>query len=344
MDDNNFPIDFIITWVDGNDPEWQAEKAQYKGIKGDSRANRYRDWDTLRYWFRGVEKFAPWVNNIFFVTWGHLPSWLNTDNPKLKIINHKDYIPEEWLPTFSSRTIDMNFHRIEELSEHFVYFNDDMFIIRPVERKEFFDKGLPVDAAVLNVIAPTGSDKNGSKLTGDSLYTSVFYDTCVINRNFNKKNVIKNNRSKWFSLKYRKQLIKNYMLNTWNYFTGFKVVHLPYSYLKQTYKEVWEKEPEILSLACEHRFRKATDVNHFVFSYWQFAEGNFMPRDLSVGSLMTICNDETQNKSIYDTICNQTKKFICVNDQFSGDNYDEVNQNLVNSFEAILPEKSSFEL
>ena len=338
----DYPIDFIITWVDGSDPAWQEEKAKYKN-SGDARANRYRDWDTLRYWFRGVERFAPWVNSIFFVTWGHLPDWLNTEHPKLRIVNHKDYIPEEYLPTFSSRPIDMNFHRIEELADHFVYFNDDMFLLRPVKREDFFVNGLPCDAAIQDVVVPKGKDDNGDKLVADALYTAVFYDTAVLNRNFDKKAVIHGTRAKWYSLKYKRQLIKNILLNEWHFFTGFKMVHLPYSYLKETYREVWEKEQEVLSTACKHKFRTATDVNHYIFSYWQFAKGTFVPRDLSVGSLMALCNDEGRNQRIYNTIQNQNKKILCINDQFSGDNFEEVNRKLIKSFESVFPEKSSFE-
>ena len=343
MKEKSFPIDFIITWVDGNDPVWQAEKAKYKGVGGDGRANRYREWDTLRYWFRGVEKFAPWVNKVFFVTWGHLPSWLNIEHPKLQIVKHTDYIPPEYLPTFSSRPIDMNFHRIEDLSEHFVYFNDDMFLIRPVDQTDFFVNGLPCDSAVQDVVAPKGKGTNGEKLIGDSQYTAIYYDTAVINRNFDKRAVIKADRSKWFTLKYGKNVVKNYLLGSWNFFTGFKMIHFPYSYLKDTYREVWEKEPEALSQACEHKFRNPTDVNHFVFSYWQLAKGAFAPRNLSVGRLMSLANDDSRNQIIYDTIRNQSKKFVCVNDTFSGANFEQVKRNLVSSFEAILHEKSSFE-
>ena len=340
----NEPIDFIITWVDGNDPNWQAEKEKYRGTGGDKRANRYRDWDTLRFWFRGVERFAPWVNRVYFVTCGHLPAWLDTSNPKLQIVNHKDYIPQEYLPTFSSRPIDMNFHHIGELSEHFVYFNDDMFLIRPVERNDFFKNGLPCDAAIQDVVPPIGKGENGEKLTGDALYTAVFYNTAVINRNFDKKSVIAANRGKWFSKNYGKLVFKNIILNSWNYFTGFKTVHLPYSYLKSSYREVWEKEPEVLAEACRHKFRTSTDVNHFIFSYWQFAKGTFSPRDLSIGKLMSLSNDEKRNTRIYETIKTQRLKMICINDQFSGSNFEEVNQNLVDSFMSILPDKCSFEL
>ena len=83
--DENFDIDFVITWVDGNDPLWLKEYRKYKGIEDEEFVFRYRDWDFLRYWFRGVEENAPWVRKIHFVTWGHIPSWLDTSNPKINI-------------------------------------------------------------------------------------------------------------------------------------------------------------------------------------------------------------------------------------------------------------------
>lgn len=94
----------------------------------------------LQYWFRGVEKFAPWVNRIYFVTWGHIPSWLNLSHPKLKVVRHEEFIPTDYLPTFSSHPIELNLHRIKGLSERFVYFNDDTFLIRPVLQEDFFQK------------------------------------------------------------------------------------------------------------------------------------------------------------------------------------------------------------
>ena len=139
-------IDFVITWVDGSDPAWREEKEKYQPKADcDVREERYRDWELLPYWFRGVERFAPWVRKIHFITWGHLPAWLDTSNPKLHIVNHRDYIPEEYLPTFCSDTIELFMNRIEGLAEHFVYFNDDMFCIAPLEEDVFFHNGLPRD-------------------------------------------------------------------------------------------------------------------------------------------------------------------------------------------------------
>ena len=115
---NTEGIDFVITWVDGSDPAWQQEKRKTLeacGLKSaaDDRKERYRDWNNLQYWFRGVEQFAPWVRKVHFVTWGHLPEWLNTSAPKLNIVNHEDFIPEEFRPTFNSHTIEWNLHRIQ---------------------------------------------------------------------------------------------------------------------------------------------------------------------------------------------------------------------------------------
>ncbi|WP_370840216.1 stealth family protein [Megamonas funiformis] len=182
----NYPIDFVVTWVDGNDPIWQAEKAKYSPNKNaDNRNVRFRDWDNMQYWFRAVEKFAPWVNKIHFVTYGHLPKWLNTNNPKLNIAKHSDFIPQKYLPTFSSRTIEFNLHRIENLTERFVYFNDDMFLLRPVKRELFFagKDCLPTDFAITSTLSVT--DKK------DTVQYAKFNNIVILNSHFDKKEQMK---------------------------------------------------------------------------------------------------------------------------------------------------------
>ena len=212
----NDKIDFVIIWVDGNDPEWQIEKNKYLSNKNiDNRNVRYRDWENLKYWFRGVEKFAPWVNKIHFVTCGHLPNQLNKNNLKLDIVNHKDLIPEEYLPTFNSNTIELNLHKIKGLSEQFVYFNDDMFIVNPTGRKDFFINGFPCDSAILSPAIKENKFGIGN---------IELNNMAIINTYFNKNKQMKN-RKKWFSLKYEfREKIKNYLLMFWNSFTGLYVI------------------------------------------------------------------------------------------------------------------------
>ena len=96
-------IDFVILWVDGNDPAWREEFVRTRQAENDDASEiRYRDWRNLHYWFRSAERFAPWVRKVHFITWGHLPAWLRRDHPKLHIVNHRDFIPAEYLPTFLS--------------------------------------------------------------------------------------------------------------------------------------------------------------------------------------------------------------------------------------------------
>ena len=155
--EENYPIDFVVTWVDDNDETWKAEKEKFlctsdNLTKKDNTNIRYRNWETLRFWFRAVEKFAPWVNKVYFISCGHVPEWLNTDCKKIQVVKHDEYIPKEYLPTFSSHTIENNIWRISDLSEHFVYFNDDIFLTRSVVPSDFFQGGFPKYCAVTKPI------------------------------------------------------------------------------------------------------------------------------------------------------------------------------------------------
>lgn len=340
---NDYPIDFIITWVDGNDPEWQEEKAKYKGTKGDSRNSRYRDWDTLKYLFRGIEKNAPWVNKVYLVTCGHIPAWLDTKNPKLKLVKHSDYIPAKYLPTFSSRTIDMNFHRIDELSEHFVYFNDDMLLMKPVSKEDFFVNGVPCDTAVLRP-AVVKSNKSGIKETTAQMYLAPIIDMALINKYINKHQAILNNFFKWYNPKYGKEILKTLSMAIWNFFPGIREYHCCYSYLKSTYKNLWAMEEEAFNQVCEHRFRVNTDYNHWVFSYWQIANGDFYPRNPKFGNAYSLSDNDKENKKILSILKSKRFKLVCINDSVSDENYSRVYNDLNMCLEAVFPDKSKFEI
>ena len=152
------PIDFVVTWVDGNDPEWIKSKETYEQSKGiapkckDNGEERYRDWDMFQYWFRAVEKYAPWVRNIYLVTCGQVPPWVDLHNPKIHLIAHSDIMEADALPTFNASAIESCLHKIEGLSEHFVYFNDDIFLSRPSLPEDFFRGGLPNYSAIASPI------------------------------------------------------------------------------------------------------------------------------------------------------------------------------------------------
>ncbi|WP_395758453.1 stealth family protein [Streptomyces althioticus] len=141
-DDIAFPVDAVYTWVDGNDPAWQQRKARAKGevYHAESASDaRFISRDELRYSVRSLHLFAPWIRNIYVVTDDQVPAWMREDVPGIRIATHREIFrnPED-LPTFNSHSIESQLHHIQGLAEHFLYFNDDMFIGRPVAPHAFF--------------------------------------------------------------------------------------------------------------------------------------------------------------------------------------------------------------
>ena len=337
-------IDFVITWVNGNDVNWQTERSKYEDNNiGDLREERYRDWDNLQYWFRSVEKYAPWVHKIYFVTYGHVPIWLNIDHPKIEVVCHEDFIPSQYLPTFSARPIEFHLHRIKGLSEQFVYFNDDMFLTRPVKESDFFRDSMPLDAAVLNATSVRVKDIDGKIIPLQSLYVTSLYNIMAINRHFDKNKCIRENLFKWLSPKYGKQLFRSLLLMPWPFFLGFSNQHLPYSYLKTTFYEVWDNEKESLITACEHKFREPMDISGRLMAYWQIAKGTFSPRRIKDDAYFRISGDSIRNQKMYNAIKEQKYKMICLNDECNNDHFDQIKNELIACFELILPDKCEFE-
>ncbi len=331
-------IDFVMMWVDGSDPEWLKEKSKYEvKSNADDAIYRSRDWGLLQYWFRGVEKFCPWVRKIHFITWGPVPDWLDTSNPKLNIVKHSDYIPEKYLPTFNSITIEDNLHRIKDLSEKFVLFNDDFYILKNIKETDFFDNGVPMDTVALNVHCP---------LKNPPIYYILLNDTAIINEHFNMKESIKANRSKWFNLKNGPLMLRTLVLKTCPRFPGFWQHHLGTALLKSTLEEVWKEEPDILDQTCSHKFRESTDVNQWLFREWQIAKGNFKNRSYKFGKPYFIDRDGIQSElpKMVDYISKQRGSIIAINDgPMTDEEFKNTVEQIKTSFDKILPEKSSFE-
>ena len=328
-------IDFVLLWVDGSDPAWLQEKNKYSDIQVDVSASaaRYRDWDNLQFWFRGVEKYAPWVNKIFFITWGHLPKWLNVNHPKLRIVKHEEFIPKKYLPTFNSNAIELNIHRIPDLSEHIIIFNDDMFVINKTNISDFYQNGKPVDQFILDAITP-------SPYMPIIPHTSV-NNARIINKYFNKNKVIKDNFLKIYNLKYGSKMIRTLLLSPWSKFSGFINPHLPQAHLKSTFEILWDKEYEELDATCLNRFRKYNDVSHWLMRYWNLCSGNFVPRDNQYGRYFNIPDME---KDALNYIKKQKGKTVCINDSSKEFDFEQTKEEFITVFENLFPEKSEFEI
>ncbi|WP_417884130.1 stealth family protein [Vibrio rumoiensis] len=143
-------IDIVYTWVNGNDRLWNDKKNSYlknsnvykNSLDEQAGSQRFTDNNELKYSLRSIELFAPWVNHIYIVTDNQIPEWLN-EQENVTIIDHKEIIPEEYLPTFNSSVIEAHLHNITTLQEMFIYFNDDMFLGKKTVKHDFFKHGKP---------------------------------------------------------------------------------------------------------------------------------------------------------------------------------------------------------
>ncbi|MDO5702497.1 MAG: stealth conserved region 3 domain-containing protein, partial [Lachnospiraceae bacterium] len=240
--------------------------------------------------------------------------------------------PEEYLPTYNSNTIELNFHRIPDLSERFVLFNDDMFLLKNVSAEDFFSGGLPRDEFSMNPVLPMGEKFRIA-------HTNV-NNTGVINTHFSKSECFKKNFGKYVNMSYGSDLVRTLLLMPWGCFLGFKNSHLPVSHLKSTFEKVWAEEGEALDRTCRNRFRGYDDLNHWLMRYWNLCEGNFVPRSSSFGRYFNLGDD---NRAVMEYIIRQKGSMICINDMSEDIDFERAKKEMKWAFRKILPEKSSFE-
>ena len=242
-------IDFIFPYVDCNDPEWRAlynseidkrnddDKLSKSLATGDE---RFRSNGLLKYVFRSIDKYLPWINKVHMIVQSdsQVPEWINRD--KVSIVYHEDFIPKEYLPTFNSCTIEMFLYRIEELSDKFIYGNDDVFINYNFKKSDFFinDKlvyGVKARRIHTNWIWDMTLRLNNQKLL--NMPTTIIYDVqhtilphtkTLIERVHNiYRNKIKNSISPF-------RLAKNYSqwLFSLYYYKYGKTQNRPHAYIK----------------------------------------------------------------------------------------------------------------
>lgn len=339
--DNEIEIDFVVTWVNGNDPAWQKKKDNYYNTnatqkKGNTSA-RYREWDQFQYWFRAVEKYAPWVHKVFLITEGHIPEWINLNSEKLVHIKHSDYMPDKYLPVFNSVPIELCIHNITDLSEHFVLFCDDMFLSAPVNKSDFFKNNYPCYCSI------------SQQLKNDT-YNGPFAHQCFsvlgVANQYNWCQSIEQHCEKWYSKEYSfEDLINQKKVYFDGYLPGMYFSHLPVPYRKSTIKKLWDLHYEQFNETCIHKFRTPMDIMHQIFSIYEINQGTYYPVSKKhYGKAFHTLS--TQINEISEAIKNQKYKTICLNDSIdvTEDNFEEIKNNINQILNEALPSKSSFEL
>ena len=323
-------IDIVIMWVDGSDTEWQKKKK--KALNQDDNFSdtvRYRDYGTLKYLFRSIEENCSWVNKVHLVTDNQVPSWINEYHPKLNLVDHKDFIPEEYLPTFNSSVIELNLFRLEALSEKFILFNDDMFFVNKVKESDFFSGNKIVDFGLYNKIGPT-----------EDFAHLLVNNLIIINKYFSKKDSLKKNWKKQFKLRYGKNLLKNFLLLAWNDIPGYENPHLPQPHFKSVFKKVYDLEKNKFDIMFSNKTREINDMNQWIFRYWLLEEGNYVPQKWSFGSYLLV----KDLKNIKKVFSKNKQKVVCINDvESSFEDFEMLKKNLNAILKEKYPQKSTYE-
>lgn len=260
--DQPFPIDLVYTWVDSSDEKWlkSYEKQRKKSklhINQKNFASRYESFEEFRYSLRTVEKFLlPMINKIYIVTANQIPKWINTDLPIIQFVSHSDIFPNYCsykkasenpdskrqgmcLPTFNSNAIDFSLINIPNLSEHFIYCNDDMYFGNHVNWTDFFDEfGRPKFISKDKDWGHIRSEWHSYKLmTFDSEQGGKQFTAMVANTitTFMDKFGLKNPVEAEFS-------------------------HIPFPMTKTLFREVIEAFKDKIDQTIQSRFRLATNL------------------------------------------------------------------------------------
>lgn len=315
VDDLTFPIDAVYTWVDGQDPAWVNSKrrreAELAGREYHEEANheaRFRSRDELKFSLRSLEMFAPWFRKVFIVTAGQVPEWLDTDNPKIEVVDHKDIYPEgDYLPTFNSNSIISRLHHIPGLSEHYVYINDDVFFGRDVGPERFF--------------TPTGiakvSPSNNRRPFGEA--------TLLDEPHFNLTRNIRGLLRERFGITVSRA-----------------IKHTPHPQLKSVHREMEATFREVYEQTWASPFRDHRDiVADQLHHYYAQITGKAIPTRLRYHYINIL--DDQYRMVMENTLRLRDRDTFCLNDA-PVEGATAIDDEFVNEFlESYFPVKSSFE-
>lgn len=240
---NMKPIDYVVPMVFTDDKQWQEAWSKFSGEPASSIRvfPRWRSWGTEELLVKCITAFMPWVRYIHILLFddSQVQPWME-DNPKVKVVFHRDFIPEEYRPCFVSRTIEMFIKDIPNLSEQFIYGNDDMYPIAPLKPTDFFRKGKPCQ------------HMDESVYIRSPYVVNIFMEACV-----KGLNMVARDFGKEFDETY---LYEGHSIN---------------AILKSTCKTIWSNhEEEILGSIYPERTKDG--LNQYIYPYYQHLSGNYV--------------------------------------------------------------------
>ncbi|WP_159996834.1 stealth family protein [Roseomonas sp. 18066] len=313
---HNFPIDVVYTWVDDQDDEWRNQKQRHEAVAGMVTAGvadtqgRFRNRDELRFSLRSIEMYAPFVRNIYIVTSGQTPSWINRNNPRIRIVDHAEIFRDQGaLPTFNSHAIEAQLHRIEGLAEHFLYFNDDMMLGNLCTPADFFEaNGIArIRPEPLYVVPEFIQEDDAEYLHAGKNVVALF------RRDFGVSPT-----------------------NTMR--------HIPYAVRRSLMEEMEARYPTEFQRTSSNRFRSKNEISPISFFYCHYAYFKGMAIDGGGSHRYIPLWSRSLEKTLKEVLASRKYRFICLNDSGVLPENQSSADALVDSFlNKYFPIKSSFE-
>lgn len=309
-----FPIDLVYTWVDGSDETWKDKRNKtIGGGEADSAKNcegRYKDNDELKFSLRSVEKYAPWIRKIHIITDSQIPSWLDISNPRIQIVDHKEIMSTEYLPTFNSVVIEHALHKVPDLAEHFLYANDDTFLNQPVEPSNFFNQeGWPIVRMIRRPFRRRILSLKRLLLKGKKSY---YNDTLI-----NASNLVNAKYGRWY---------------------GCKPHHNIDAYRRSLYQKTIETFDKEIKPTLKNRQRGDDDIQRVIYSYLMMAEGKCSVEYVGRKTSFRLRNHK---RNYYGKMEKLQPMLFCLNDsQYATDEDRRIAREFL---ENLFPIPSSFE-
>lgn len=342
-EDIDFPIDAVVTWVDGSDPQWRdrrdrawaasgvdlaaegADQAVAESSHGtetsdgpktsdgtesvDSADHRFRDRGELRYCLRSIAAYAPWIRHVYLVTDDQVPDWLAAEHPGLTVVHHRELFSDpEVLPVFNSHAIETQLHRIPGLAEHYLYFNDDVFLGRPQRPQNFFlPSGLPKVFHDTRAVPPSSPDSQ------DDVFTA--------------------------SQRKTRRLVEALAGRTYPRILS----HAPYSQSRSLYARLEEELPGGLTATSGSVFRSSADLAPVTLAlHLALAQGRAVEGRLVTAYVSTARTEEVQR--LGGILRERGTDAFCLADDSGTELWPEVQQRALKAFlEAYFPVASPYE-
>jgi hypothetical protein len=300
------PIDVVIAWVDGDDPKLAKKRLSFQNgreLKNHpgSHPMRFASVNEIRYCVLSILKFAPFVRNIYIVTdeqdpniWDDVKAHFPHRLESIKIVDHKEIFRgyEDCLPTFNSIAIGNMTWRIDGLSDNYVYFNDDVFLIREISPSDWVLNGRPV-------------------LRGHWKFPPYFKIVKnKVRRLVNNHLLGKRSYKPKFSF-YLVQWNAAMLLGNWLKF--YCNGHTPHVVNRVRIKDFYTKNSNLLRSNISYRFREQEQFNLTTLAnHIEIAMGNKNFCELNLEYFHPYCSDELFQSKINSCNTNKNIKSICV--------------------------------